>query len=76
MLIPVDRQDIVEVEHRLFPVSVFRMGSCGEPDRLVASRKLNVEPGDKGVRKVVASDLQRERGGEGKLRSGDSVQVD
>jgi hypothetical protein len=56
-----DSQDVLKVEDGLFPVSVFCVGASGELDWLVAGSKLNVEPGNDGVHKVAAADLQAVR---------------
>ena len=53
-----DSKHVLEVEDGLFPVCVLCVGAGREADGLVASGKLNVEPGDDGVDKVIAAHLE------------------
>ena len=53
-----DSQDVLKVEDSLFPVRVLCVRAGGEADGLMAGGKLNVEPGNDGVDKVVAAYLE------------------
>lgn len=71
-----DRQDVLEVEDGLLPVSVLCVGTCGEADGLVAGGKLDVEPGDDSVNKVAAADLELVVSPESEIGDGACVQVE
>ena len=75
LLALLDREDVLQVEYRLLPVSVFGVGTSGEADRFVARRKLDVEPGDQGVDEVIAAAGQVEGAAEGQIRRFALVQV-
>lgn len=71
-----DRQDVLEVEDGLLPMCVLCVGPGGEADGLVAGGEFNVEPGDDGVDKVAAADLELEGQVEGEIRDGAGVEVE
>jgi len=60
-------QAVLEIEHGLFPMCVRCIRTCGEANFLVASAKLNVEIGNKGVYIVVAFHLQVKLVAKGKI---------
>lgn len=53
-----DCQDVLEVEHGLFPVRVLCVGASGESDGLVAGSELDIEPGNDGVDEVATTHLE------------------
>jgi hypothetical protein len=71
-----NRQDVLEVKHCLFPVSVLCVGPCGELDGLVACSKLDVEPGNDGVDKVGTTDFETVGHVEGEVGDGARVEIE
>lgn len=57
-------------------MGVLGVGACGKADGLVAGGKLNVEPGDEGVDKVVALAAEREVGAESQVLGLAGVEVE
>jgi hypothetical protein len=71
-----DCEHVLEVEDGLFPVRVLCVRARGELDGLVASGELNVEPGNDGMDKVAAADLEAVRAVKGQIGYGARVQVE
>jgi hypothetical protein len=76
LLASLDRQHVAEIEDGLLPVGVLCVWACGKSYRLVASRKLNVEPCDEGVDEVVAAHGKVERELECEIIGCASVEVE
>lgn len=74
LLAGLDGEHIGEVEDSLLPVSVLGVWAGAEAYRLVASRELDVEPGDHGVDVVCAA--YREAVWEGECEVGDGAGVE
>jgi len=68
-------QVIVEVEHRLFPVSVGTFWTGGEPDAFVAVGKFDVEEANQCVDVVVPSHRELEGSGKGAVLHGNGGDV-
>ena len=66
----------MQVEDGLLPVGVFGVRTGGEAYGLVACSKVDIEPGDQGVREIVAADSEGERCGESEVGRLNSVKVD
>lgn len=66
---------IAQVEYRLLPVGISRMRSGGKANRLVACRKVNIEPRNQRMNEVVALGMERERRFECQLFGGDGVEI-
>src|SRR5437762_6870855 len=49
-----DCENFAEVEDSLFPVGIFGMRTGREPNRFVTGRKIDVEPGNKRVDKIIS----------------------
>ena len=58
LFVSLDGKHIVQVEHGLLPVRIFRMWASREADWLVALGELNIEPRNEGMDEVVAADFQ------------------
>jgi hypothetical protein len=71
-----DGQDVLEIKYSLFPVRVLCVWAGRELDRLVASSKLNVEPGDDGVNKVAAANFEAVGHVEGKVGDRACVEIE
>ena len=71
-----DGQDVPQVENGLLPVGVFSVWAGGELDGLVASRELDIKPGDDCVDEVGASGLELVGEAEGEVFHGALVQVE
>ena len=57
-------------------MGILCMRASAELDRFMARGKVNVEPSDKGVDKVVSASLKAEWNGESEFGGSDGVQVD
>lgn len=69
-------QDIGEVENGLLPMSIFGMWTGAETNRLVTSRKFDVEPCNERMNVIRAANLKLERKGKGKISGGDGVEIE
>lgn len=76
LLTLLDCEHVLEVEHRLLPVSVFCVWASGEGNGLVACRELNIKPSHKRVDEVVAAGSQVEWYAVGQVGDSALVQVE
>lgn len=71
-----DCEHVLEVEHRLLPVSVFCVWASREGNGLVACREFNVKPSHKSVNEVVAAGSQVKWYAVGQVGNSALVQVE
>lgn len=76
LLASLDGDGILEVEDSLLPVGVLCVRASAELDGLVASSKLNIEPGDKGMDVIGTADVEGEGGVEGKVGDSTGVEIE
>ena len=57
-------------------MGIFRVWAGRKTNGFVAGSKFNVEPGDKGMNKVIALNAEAERSSEGKIGWCDSVEIE
>jgi hypothetical protein len=60
-----NRQDLSQIKHRLFPMRVFRVWARTKADGLMTRGEIDIEPCNKGVDEVVATAVEHEGRGEG-----------
>lgn len=75
-LLLLNGENIAQVEDSLLPVGVLGVGASGEVNGLVASAKLDIEPGDKGVDEVGALGSELIGHLEGEVGCGNSVEIE
>ena len=71
-----DCEHFAKIEDRLLPVCIFGMGAGGEPNWFVAGGKVDVEPGDQSVNKVIPLATKAKGSREGEFSGCNCVEVD
>ena len=69
-------QDFPEVEHRLFPVGVFRVWSRRKAYRFMACCEIDVKPSDKSMNEIIPPNIERKRSLERKICRSNGVEID
>jgi len=71
-----DCEHFAKIEDRLLPVRIFGMGAGGESNWFVAGGKVDVEPGDQSVNKVIPLATKAKGSREGEFSGCNCVEVD
>ena len=71
-----DGKNFAKIKNSLLPVRVFGMRTSRESNGFMTSGKVNVEPGDKGVNKVVSLATEAEGRGKCEVSGCDRVEID
>jgi hypothetical protein len=71
-----DCKDFAKIEDGLLPVRIFGMRTGREPNGFVTGSKVDVEPGNEGVDKVISLATEAEGGGKGEFGGCHGIEVD